>query len=70
MPACIRLDTVKCKIVEKLIHKKQKKKKKKKKRKKNDTYIYNFSLKLLVTLPVFMTSFADIHVQKCYQIFQ
>ena len=57
MPACIRLETVKCKRVEKPIQK-------------NDKYIRNFSLKFLVTSPVFMTSFAVMHVQTFYQIVQ
>ena len=50
MPAYIRLETVKCEWVEKPIQK-------------NDKYIRNFSLRFLVTSPVFITSFAVIHVQ-------
>ena len=42
MPACIRLDTVKCKRVEKPIQK-------------NAKYIGNFSFKFLVTSPSFMS---------------
>ena len=57
MPACIRLETVKCKRVEKPIQK-------------NNKYIRNFSLKFLVTSPVFITSFAVIHAQAFYQIVQ
>ena len=60
MPACIRLETVKCKRLEK----------KKTFSSLNDKYIRNFSLKFLVTSPVFMAPFAVIHVQTFYQIVQ
>ena len=62
MPACFRLETVKCKRLEK--------KQKKTFSSLNDKYIRNFSLKFLVTSPVFMAPFAVIHVQKFYQIVQ
>ena len=62
MPACIRLETVECKRVEE--------KPKKTFSSLNDKYIRNFSLKFVVMSPVYMTSFAVIHVQKIYQIVQ
>ena len=61
MLACIRLETVKCKRLEK---------KKKTFSSLNDKYIRNFSLKFLVTSPVFMASFAVIHVQTFYHFVQ